>query len=317
MTVRDRFAWLLEQENPSSRYLTLTQLLEHPPDNADVLAAQAAIPGWGPARAILEAQWPEGFWMRPGVGYSPKHKATVWQVIFLAALGAPLTGEIARACRYVLDNNLLPDHRFSCQQTHEGAVACLNGNLLRAMLRLGFEDRRLQEALDALAKAVVHDEYRCRFNAPSPKPALMRAGLPCAWGAIKALAAFADVPADQRTPLVQTAIELGIRLLRDGNLARGDYPTPYARSPLWQRFGFPLGHTSDVLEALEVLGRLGAGLSDPLRAAIGIVRGKMDDGGRWSLDYTPNNVWASFGRVGQPNKWVTLRALSALKLWTE
>ena len=34
---------------------------------------------------------------------------------------------------------------------------------------------------------------------------------------------------------------------------------------------------------------------------------------RWALEYTPDNTWATFGQLGQPNKWVTLRALGALK----
>lgn len=311
----DRLYWLLEPENPSSRYLALTQLLEHPADDADVLASQTAIPTWGPAREILQAQWPEGYWMRAGVGYSPKHKATVWQIIFLAALGSPLTGEIARACRYLLDSNLLEDGRFSALRTQAGAVACLNGNLLRAMLRLGYEDNRLAGALDSLARDAVQHEYRCRFNARSPKPALMRDGLPCAWGAIKALAAFAEVCANERTGAIQAAIELGKSFLLEGDLARGDYPTANVPSPLWQRFGFPLGHTSDILEALEVLGRLRACSQNSVKEALGVVRRRMAADGRWSLDHTPNNMWADFGPVDKANKWVTLRALSALKLW--
>ena len=48
-----------------------------------------------------------------------------------------------------------------------------------------------------------------------------------------------------------------------------------------------------------------------------IVRSKHDRSGRWVLEYTPANTWASFGKVGKPNKWVTLRALRALKAWQQ
>ena len=113
MTHADPLPWLLEPENPSARYLALTGLLDRAADDADVVAARSAIPGWGPARAILNAQWPEGYWMRPGTGYSPKHKATVWQVIFLAAMGTPCTTAVEGACAYVLEHSRLPDGRFS------------------------------------------------------------------------------------------------------------------------------------------------------------------------------------------------------------
>jgi hypothetical protein len=312
-----RLSWLLEPENPSSRYLALTKLLGRVPEDPDVLEAKAAIPGWGPARDILEAQWPGGYWMRPGVGYSPKHKATVWQVVFLAALGTPLTQALADACAYVLKHSLLPDGCFSAHRTRKGAVACLNGNLLRAMLRVGYQDVRLSKAQDAMAQAILRDEFRCRFNARSPRPALMREGMPCAWGAIKTLGAFAETPASERTTAVQEAIRIGTRLLLSGDLARGDYPTATKPSPLWLRFGFPLGYTSDLLEALEVLGQLQVEPNDLLRTALGIVREKQDEDGCWSLDHTPDNMWTSFGTLGRPSKWVTLRALHVLRLWEE
>ena len=316
MTSAGPVSWLLEPENPSARYLTLFAGLAPPAGDRDLVAAQSAIPTSPPARSILDAQWPEGYWMRPGVGYSPKHKATIWQVIFLAALGAPRTDAIDRACAYILDHSRLPDGRFSAYKTARGAVVCLNGNLLRAMGQLGYEDPRLEESLEVLAGTVVRDGFRCRFNTAAPLPATMRDGLPCAWGAVKALGAFASIPAARRSPKVKAAIETGTHLLLDADLASGDYPTATRPSPLWQKFGFPLGYTSDLLEALDVLGRLGVGYGVHLDAALEVVRSKRDREGRWLLEYTPENMWASFSQVGQPNKWVTLRALQALAYWT-
>jgi hypothetical protein len=251
--------------------------------------------------------------MRPGPGYSPKYKATVWQVIFLAALGAPRTKAVDRACDQVLSFNRLPDGRFSAHKSAAGAIPCLCGNLLRALPQLGYEDARLQSSLDALGIMVARDGFRCRYNAPYPFPARMDAGLPCAWGAIKVLGAIAEVPESQRSPELQSAVEAGIEFLLDGNLESGDYPTATTTSPIWLRFGFPLGYTSDLVEALEVLGSLGAIEHVRLASALQAVLDKMDESGRWALEYTPDNTWAAFGKVGQPNKWVTLRALSALR----
>jgi hypothetical protein len=308
--------WLLEPENPSAYYLTLTHLLNRPADDPEVVRTQAAVPTGGPAKAILDAQWPDGYWMRPGIGYSPKHKATVWQVIFLAALGAPRTEAIDRACAYILDHNRLPDGRFSAYKSAKGAFACLNGNLLRAMLQLGYEDSRIDESLEVLAEMVLQDEFRCRANAAGPPPARMCDGLPCAWGAIKVLGVLAHVPKALRSPTVQTAIEAGIELLLSYDLAGADYPTGTEPSPLWHKFGFPLGYTSDLLEALEVLARLGLGRDARLVGAVEFVTSKQSRDGRWVLEYTPDNTWGKFGELGQPNKWVTLRALGVLKGWS-
>jgi hypothetical protein len=308
-------AWLLEPENPSSRYLALTRLLGRAEDDPEVRTARSAIPAQEPAKSILDAQWPEGYWMRPGSVYSPKHKATVWQVIFLVALGAPRTDALERACAHILEHSRLVDGRFSENKTSRGAVICLNGNLLRAMLQLDIQDRRLDESVEAMAEMVARDGFQCRYNAPKPTPARMRDGLPCAWGAIKTLGAFAEVPVTQRSPAVQAAIDQGIALLLEGNLAAGTYPTATRPSPLWRRFGFPLGFTSDLLEALAVLGALGALPGPDLEPALAVVLSRQDSSGRWALDYTPRNTWAEFGTIGEPNKWVTLRALQAVAKW--
>jgi hypothetical protein len=305
--------WLLEGSNSSARYLALTRLLDRSREEPQVAEAQAAIPHSAPAQAILAAQWSDGYWMRPGIGYSPKYKATTWQVIFLAALGATRTEAIDRACAYVLAHSRLPDGRFSAYKSPRGAVVCLNGNLLRAMLQLGCEDGRVGESLEALAEMVARDRFHCRFNAPVPPPARMRDGYPCAWGAIKALGAFAEVPEQRRSPAMRTAIALGLDFLMEGDLASGGYPTATTASSLWLKFGFPLGFSSDVLEGLEVLGRLGAGQDARLAPAVEVVWRKRDEAGRWRLERTLDNTWARFGKIGQPNKWVTLRALQALK----
>jgi len=51
-----------------------------------------------------------------------------------------------------------------------------------------------------------------------------------------------------------------------------------------------------------------------LQAAVRLVRDKQDALGRWSLEYDyAGKTWVDFGARKQPSKWVTLRALRALK----
>ncbi len=153
--------------------------------------------------------------MQPGVGYSPKYKATVWQVVFWAALGGPLTPAIERACSYVLEHSRLPDGRFSAYKTAQGAVPCLGGNLVRALMQLGMEDTRIADSLESLALQVPRHGFRCRFNvgeAGQPPPKRMEAGLPCAWGAIKVLGAFAQEDSAHRSPNAPPAPAWSLRL---------------------------------------------------------------------------------------------------------
>ncbi len=299
--------WLLEEddENPGVRYFALVNLLGRPAADPEVIAARAAIPGRGPAKAILDAQWPAGYWMHPGPGYSPRHKATVWQVIFWAQLGAPRNEAIDRACAYVLDHSRSPEGLFRAGKTPRGTPLCLSGSLLRAFLQLGYPDPRLEESLEALARNALGDRFRCRCQA-SPRPAHHPDGLPCAWGAVKVLGALAELPAGRRSPAMQAAVEAGVALL----LCDDGYP---AANRLDDRLSFPLGHNSDPVEALEVLDRLGLG-GDPRSApAVEAIWSKQGRDGRWALEYTPGNTWVNFGTVGQTNKWVTLRALQVIR----
>jgi hypothetical protein len=302
----DPTPWLLEPGNPSVRYFALTDLLERPPSDAEVRQAKAAIMTSEPVRKILDAQYPDGYWVKPGIGYSPKYRATVWQVIFLADLGATRTVQIEKACQHVFEHAQRPDGAFIANKGKAGAVICLNGNLLRSLLWLGCgDDPRGQRGLDWLAARINGDEgFCCHYNGR----------LPCAWGAVKALSAFAALPEEEWPPAVQEAVERGIEFLLGHDLVKAGCPSSHAGvSPLWFRFGFPLTYVSNILEALLVLTRLGHGRHPGLAGAIEFMLSKQDQEGRWPLEYSPAKTWARFGQTGQPSRWVTLNALRVLK----
>ena len=112
----DPLPWLLEPDpaNPGVRYFALRDLLDRPADDPAVTAAQEAIMASGPVPAILDAQTPEGYWAKPGTGYSPKYRATSWQILFLAELGAdPADARVRRGCEYVLTHSVAANEAFS------------------------------------------------------------------------------------------------------------------------------------------------------------------------------------------------------------
>jgi hypothetical protein len=315
----DPLPWLLEADCPSARYLALTELLDCSAGDPHVMAARAAIPSVRPVRSILGAQFassapksgPVGYWIKPDVGYSPKYRATVWQVLFLAQLGAPPIEPIRHACDYVLDHSRRltdrhgnPDGRFVAGKGARTAINCLNGNLLWALGRLGYaNDARTVEAREATAQAIVERGFGCYYNAD----------LPCAWGDVKMLRALLEVPAGERSSAVQSAIRRGIEFLLSVPLLEATYPTPGRVSRRWFQLGFPLGYQADLLESMTVLALAGHGDHPHLQAGAEWLLAKQDAKGRWTLEQVPGKMWASFGRVGQPNKWVTLRALQFLK----
>jgi hypothetical protein len=307
-------AWLLERAEPSARYRALRGLLDRPEEDPDVIEARAAIARSAPVRAILDAQYPAGYWMRPDQGYSPRYKATTWQILFLADLGVARDEHIARACEHVLATTFRPDYGLFCAYKHStGLFPCLNGDMLRALQHFGYAGHpAVGVAGETLARRILREGWICVRNGTRPRD--RRTWLPCIWGCVRVLRGFAGIPEARRGPDVRQAIESGLAFLLSHDLAQDQRPTLVKDPSHWLRLGFPLGYGSDLLEALLALAELDEARPSPaVRAALArALLAKRNDRGRWPLEYTPRNTWADFGVEGEPSRQVTLRALEVL-----
>lgn len=319
----DALPWLLEPDdgNPGVRLLALRYLLDRPVDDREVQLAQQTVMTSGPVPAILEAQDADGYWVKPGAGYGPKYRGTEWQIIFLGELGAdPSDERVRRGCAYVLAHSTAPNGGFSAMANAvaSGVVHCLNGNLLVALQRLGFgDDTRVQAALDWQARAITGEGDIQFIKSGTCGPGFCCAanyGLPCGWGAVKALRALLTVPPDRRTPAIERAVQAGAEFLLSRDPAAADYPYLERVSSTWFKFGFLLSYWSDVLELVTVLTQAGYGRDPRLDAAWQLILDKQDAQGRWKLENSLNGkTWQDIEAKGQPSKWITLRARLALK----
>jgi hypothetical protein len=328
----DPLSWLLEvdRDQPAVRFLALRDLLDLQPDGKEISRAKTAVMDSGPVPKILAAQSPEGYWVKPGPGYNPKYRGTVWQVIFLAQLGAEGSDPGVRAgCEYVLAHNTAGNGGFSVNATPSAFLHCLAGNLEAALIDLGWlNDERLQSALDmharmitgeGIASSEARDADRRYYKSGTTGPLFACAGnrgLPCAWGAVKAMLALSKVPVSHRTDTIAAAVGQGVDFLLSHDPAVADYPCGSGSRPSssWFKFGYPIAYVTDVLQNLEVLAALGRARDTRLARALELVESKQDDQGRWRMEYSYNGkTWADIETKGQPSKWVTLRALRVLK----
>jgi hypothetical protein len=324
----DPLPWLLAEDTPAVRAAALQRLLDRPAGAPEVVAARAAAMRADPIRSILDAQHAQGWWAKPGAGYSPKYVATVWQLIFLDQLGADGDDpRIQLACDYVLAHTQAAGGGFAASGAKtleppppERVVHCLNGNLVRALIGFGRAgDPRVQAAVDWAARAITGEGAGPYHPGGTSGPGFAcgaNEGKPCAWGAVKELLGLARMPPAQRGPLVSAAIDAGVELLLSRDPAVADYPMPSGDtrpSPLWFTPGFPLGYTVDVLQNLEVLAELGYAIDPRLEPALEWVVARQA-GGRWVNRYAYNGrTVVDIERQGQPSKWVTLRACAVLK----
>jgi len=326
----DTLSWLLQPGDPGVRYLAMRDILDKSYPGTEFAAARASALADGPIAAVLSAMNADGFWVEPGTGYYPKYQGTVWSIITLAQLGAHISMDprIERACAYVLENALTDDGQFTVSGAPSGTADCLQGNLCAALLDLGVQDQRLEKAFEWMARSVSGEGVA----SPSDKKAMLRYyatgkcgplfecgsnnKLACAWGGVKVLLAFSKLPMEERTALIQRAIQKGVDFFFSIDLASAAYPSGWSAKPSqnWWRFGFPVFYVTDLLQLVEALSRLGYAHDTRLENALKIIREKQDEHGRWPLEYDyAGKMWVDFGIKKQPNKWVTLRAVQILK----
>jgi len=325
----DSLSWLLEEGEPGVRYLAMRDLLDLPADDIELISSQELAHQKSPISTILDEMNDSGYWVEAGPGYNPKYRSTVWAVIMLAQLGASiaLDQRIERACQHLFENALTKNGQFSTSGTPSTTADCLQGNLCAAMLDLGFSDPRLEKAFEWMARSVTGEGVAAmkvkkaplRYYAGKCGPDFLCGAnnkLPCAWGAVKVMLAFGKLLPEQRTPLIENAIQRGIKFLLGIDPADARYPTGWSHKPSgnWWKFGFPVFYVTDLLQNIEALVRLGFGKDPRLSNAINVIREKQDQEGRWALEYTyAGKTWVDFGEKKQPNKWVTLRAAWVLK----
>ena len=338
----DIIHWLLDEDNPPVRYLTLTKLLKRPESDSDVRQVKAHLMDYTVTKGILEhadefwnadegSQW-RSYW---------KYTGRYWQLIFLGQFLAD--GDDPRIRRGV--EEILRDGRW----VRKSGMQCLTANLLAALMRLGYGDHPVVvEETEALAQRIVADDgIACE--------AMLYSLLThCYMAQPKSLLCFAEIPANKRSEAVNSAVEhLVQNLLVNGVYVyvpftrkqwrkvlekapkRADLPAgqtvkgwileqksafldvhglgPRVPKQGWLKFGFPLHYNSDILEAVVALARLETPMGSALEKPLQIIEDKMTAEGTWILENSLNGkTWVDVEEKGKPSKWITYFSLFVL-----
>ncbi len=321
--------WLLEEDNPSVRYFTLTDLLNRSENAAEVVKAKQQIMETGIVPQILNKQKNGGYWGVPSDFYvRSKYKGTVWTLIILAELGADGRDEhVRKACKFILR---ISQHResgaFSYLGTDEkggrrdAVIPCLTGNMVYSLIKLGLlRDERVQHAIewivryqrfdDGLAKRVKGWPYDNHVSCWGKHS--------CHMGVIKALKALAEIPVEKRSSDVKNVIGRGVEYFLAHHIYKRSHDLSKVSKPSWLRLGFPKMWQTDVLEILQILTKLGV-KDERMQEAIDLVVSKQNDEGKWLLEDTFNGRFlVNIERKDKPSKWITLNALRVLKRFSE
>jgi hypothetical protein len=311
--------WLLEENQPSIRYLTLKQLLGKSESDPGVRDARSRIPSTGWVAEILSRRNEAGWWVRDRGWLEPRFTGTHWNMLALADLGASRDiPEVRASAEFWMNKSPLVGGGVGGFGKGKGHH-CYTANMARGLIRLGYEDDpRVVRTLEWLVRTA-HPKggWTCRFGGDGPAPSRSLD----AW---EGLGAFAAYPRAKWTRAMQTCVERGAEYFLEHELhIQGDRYEP------WYRFHWPIQYYYDLLVGLDILTALGYGDDRRLEYGLTLLREKQRADGRWNLDANqldpdaetaewlekhPKNrpVPLAFETPGRPSKMITLRALTVL-----
>jgi hypothetical protein len=336
MNKENTIKWMLQNDNPPVRLLTLTHLLHRPETDLEVQTTRAKLMDYSVTQDIL-AHFDE----ISQLGYRTfwSYKGKNWNIIYLGHFLAD--GHDPRIAAFVKERL---EHQWSLDK-----FACYTACILTAFRRLGYADHpTIIERTEALARRFLDNEgIVC--------PGMNNNLLPRCYVALpKLLICFGEVPPPNRTPAMQEAIsriaqrllENDVYIYRPGNRKAWDAVRPRSRkhadypdgetpesfrdkakarflaengmgelepNTTWTRFGFPLNYSSDILEAMYALTIVDTPMSPFLEKPLQVILDKRGADGRWRLEKSLNGqMWVDVEVKGQPSKWITYFALAVL-----
>lgn len=303
----DLIPWLLEEENPPVRYWTLLDLLDRPADDPEVQVARRAIATYLPVAELLAAQKRGGYWVKRDY-YLPKNYGTFWVLSVLADVGLTAEDEhIRRGCEFMFtfqrENGAFCRRRRVAGKglvwTKEPAP-CTHARIVRFLIQFGYgDDPRTRAGIDWLL-AVQHEDgmWDCH---PTRRHGCLRATHD-----VLRVAALDSVVAAH--PAIARASAVVCELLMEGDMGKYHVGLP------WTVLEYP-HFGAGLISTLDALARLGFTLEQPKVAeAMEFLLGRQLPDGAWPLDLSVRSPPFDVGQPGEPNKWLTLDALRAIRL---
>ena len=294
--------WLLDSD-PSVRWQVMHDLTDTPLGVVGAERSRVAMEGWG-AR-LLDQQRPDGQW---GDGIAtPFWWSNMYTLVFLRDLGVDPASDRVRSAINLVRDNVTWGPEFRDSPFFEGEVEpCINGRVVALGAYFGVRNDRLVDRL--LDEQLADGGWNCQA------PPSVHSSFDTTICVLEGLLAF-EKAFGATTSLTEARTRgqeylLERRLLR--RLSTGDII-----NPTWIQLAFPPLWHYDVLRALDYLRAAGVQPDQRIDEAVAVVRERQQDDGRWLLDVRHRRTIHEemAGDVGEPSRWVTLRALRVLA-WT-
>jgi hypothetical protein len=315
-------SWLLHSEDPSIRYLTLTEVVDEPEGSKEVQIVKKRLVTGPRVRALLAGQQRDG-----GFGVHPYQKWTGahWRLVSLVELGIPRgIRKGVKAADQVLRWLTGGGHRRGIRTVNGRTRRCASqeGNALGVCSYLGIAgDPRVRQLAESLVEWQWPDGgWNCDIR-PEANHSSFNESLSTLWGLVQYQRATGDSETSR-------AIDRAAELFLGHRLFRSD-KTGEIINPEWLKLHYPPYWHYDILQALRII-HLAGKLGDPrAKEALDIIESKRLRDGRWrpggyywypkgavrvmgKKRIVSNLEVVDWGRNG-PNEMITLNALRVLK----
>ena len=293
--------WLMESD-PSIRWQVMRELSDAPAHEVAAERARVATEGWG--AYLLALQEADGRW--PRAETDPEWSCFL-HLALLRDLGLDPTSDEARhAVGLVRDN--VNWHWWDNAPFFAGEVEpCINGRVVAIGAYFGEDVQRLVDRV--LGEQMEDGGWNCEQENGSTV------------GSFHTTICVLEglVEHDQATGGrldVAAAISRGQTYLLDRRLFHR-LSTGEVVDPAFALFGFPTCYHYDVLRGLDHLRAAGLDADQRMADAITVVESKRDADGRLPLEHVhEDGVLIPMEVVGQPSRWITLRAMRVLR-WSD
>jgi hypothetical protein len=301
--------WLLETDNPSLRYRVMTELLDTPVINPEIVELKNKIPNSPQVLQILSKMHPDGYWLQQNqttkrsvgddVEYG-SYATTHFCLSYLSELG--LTKEnllVAKAAERYL--NLQKDDGDWLQH-----MSCLYGYNVRTFIKLGYkDDSRIQKSIDLMLQTNRFDNgYLCDMHEKKSKKKKS-----CIRGTVKVLLALSELPEywnhNRCISLINYFLDREVIYQRKDN-------SKFVNKDIFAN-SFPTGWYTNLWEILFSLSKIGYGQNEKLSRAWDLLDSRLDVDGKMKLEWTPTKCMWKIGKKDENNEWLTFYVLLAKK----
>lgn len=323
--------WLLEESDPSIRYLTRKEIFGHVHDHE------------GYERILESAEINRLAGRRDGLPGDAKHfdlfyKGIMWFFAELVERGLDKrTPLIRKSAEHIIAVAQTPSGGFSLNWSPRMEVACRTGDIIKYLLRSGYDDERVQKGLAWIARAQRHDGgwLHCPIAGSCDQMRLILLKRPgkglsresdtgvtsCFYATIACSMALIEHAAftasDQHAEQIARACEFFLRRSLYKN-SRGE---PIRPRGSWNRdfrlIGYPIMSQYDILYGLLFIARAGFIGDRRTGDAFNMLMSRQNDDGTWNLENGGTGMLygnESKHHIGKKSKWVTLQVLRLLKL---